>query len=129
MPVLRYDTRDLVRRLADAPLRCSLAGVPACSRILGKAGQEIDVGDRIVTPRELVEACEALPGQPWPARFLARAPDGRLELSLSADTAGPLSGAEIAARIGAEACTVVAAPVRRVRADLRETTFTHELSR
>jgi phenylacetate-coenzyme A ligase PaaK-like adenylate-forming protein len=129
MPVLRYDTRDLVRRLPDAPLDCSLAGVPACSRILGKAGQELSVRDRVVTPRELVEACEALPGQPWPARFVARAPAGRLELSLSADTAGPLSGAEIAASVGADACTVIAAPVRRLRADLRETTFTGELSR
>ena len=64
------------RRRAPAPRRaltCSLAGVPATSRILGKAGQLLRVGGRMVTPRELVEACEALPGEPWPARFSARA--------------------------------------------------------
>jgi phenylacetate-coenzyme A ligase PaaK-like adenylate-forming protein len=122
MPVLRYDTRDLVRRLPDTPLDCSLAGIPGCSRILGKAGQEVRVGERVVTPRALVEACEALPGEPWPARFAARAPGGRLELTLSADTAGALSPAELSERLGAD-CTVVAAPVRHLRADLRETTF------
>src|SRR6185436_20207438 len=37
MPVLRYDTRDLVRRLPDAGLNCRLAGVPAVSPIAGKA--------------------------------------------------------------------------------------------
>ena len=39
MPVFRYDTRDVVRRLPDEPLTCNLAGVPALSAILGKAGQ------------------------------------------------------------------------------------------
>jgi phenylacetate-CoA ligase len=124
MPVLRYETRDLVRRLPEKGLDCSLAGVPACSRILGKAGHELHIGERIITPRALVEACEALPGEPWPARFAAAAPRGRLELTLSADTAGSLTPAEAARLIGADACTVVATPVRHLRADLRETTFT-----
>jgi hypothetical protein len=29
MPVFRYDTRDVVRKLADEELSCSLAGTPA----------------------------------------------------------------------------------------------------
>ena len=93
----------------------------------------LQVGGRVVTARELVEACEALPGEPWPARFSARALPERLELSVSTDTAGPLSAQELARRIGADAgglaveCRLVdvaASPtLRRLRADLRETSF------
>ena len=38
MPLLRYETRDMVRRLAEDDLACELAGMPATSAILGKAG-------------------------------------------------------------------------------------------
>jgi len=38
MPLLRYETRDMVRRLAEDDLTCELAGMPATSAILGKAG-------------------------------------------------------------------------------------------
>jgi phenylacetate-CoA ligase len=37
MPLLRYETRDMVRRLAEDDLTCELAGMPATSAILGKA--------------------------------------------------------------------------------------------
>jgi phenylacetate-CoA ligase len=39
MPLLRYDTRDMVRRLAKDELTCELAGMPATSAIVGKAEQ------------------------------------------------------------------------------------------
>jgi phenylacetate-CoA ligase len=39
MPLLRYDTRDMVRRLAEDELTCELAGMPATSAIAGKADQ------------------------------------------------------------------------------------------
>jgi phenylacetate-coenzyme A ligase PaaK-like adenylate-forming protein len=124
MPVFRHDTRDVVRRLGEGELTCSLAGVPATSKILGKAGDLLDVGGRTVTPRELVEACEALPGQPWPARYAARTLDSRLEVVLSPDTAGPVAP-ELRLPGVAVACSVSAEPgLRRVRADLLETTFT-----
>jgi phenylacetate-CoA ligase len=136
MPVFRYDTRDVVRLLPDGSLTCSLAGVPASSRILGKADRMLQIAGRVVTPRELVEACEALPGEPWPARFSARARADRLELSLSEDTAGPLSAGEVARRIAADAsglpivCTLVggaaSGKLRHLRADLRETSFSPE---
>ena len=136
MPVFRYDTRDVVRRLPEGSLTCSLAGVPATSRILGKAGHMLRVGGRVVTARELVEACEALPGQPWPARFSARALPDRLELSVSEETAGPLSAVELARHIAAGAdgfevsCNLVAGPasatLRPLRADLHETSFSGE---
>jgi hypothetical protein len=136
MPVFRYDTRDVVRRLADADLDCSLAGTPATSQILGKADHLLHIGGRVVTPREIVEACEALPGEPWPARFRVRALPGELELTLSQDTAGGLTADEVARRIALDerglpvVCTVVDAPsataLRPLRSDLLETTFTGE---
>ena len=54
MPVFRYDTRHVVRRLPDAPLTCDVAGIPATSRILGKADHLLRIGDDVarltVTP-------------------------------------------------------------------------------
>ena len=42
MPVLRYDTRDVVRQL-PGPVDCEQAGIPATSAVLGKASQLIAV--------------------------------------------------------------------------------------
>jgi phenylacetate-coenzyme A ligase PaaK-like adenylate-forming protein len=136
MPVFRYDTRDVVRRLADEELGCSLAGTPATSQILGKADHLLRVDGRVVTPRQIVEACEALPGEPWPARFSIRVEAGRLELTLSQDTAGGLSADEVARRIARDdrglpdVCAVVEGAssrlLRPLRADLIESTFTAE---
>jgi phenylacetate-CoA ligase len=61
MPLFRYDTRDVVRVLPDAPLTCEFAGIAATSRILGKADHLLRLPDRIVTMRDLVEVYEALP--------------------------------------------------------------------
>jgi hypothetical protein len=70
MPVFRYDTRGLVRRLPDETLSCETAGQPASSKVRGKADQVVHVGEHLViTPRELIEAVQALPSRPWPARF------------------------------------------------------------
>jgi phenylacetate-coenzyme A ligase PaaK-like adenylate-forming protein len=136
MPVFRYDTRDVVRRLAEGDLTCSLVGTPATSQILGKAGHLLHIAGRTVTPREIVEACEALPGEPWPARFSVRAPGEQIELTLSQDTAGGLDAGEVARRIALDerglpvVCTLVDGPagdaLRPLRADLLESTFTAE---
>jgi phenylacetate-coenzyme A ligase PaaK-like adenylate-forming protein len=135
MPVFRYDTRDVVRRLADADLDCSLSGTPATSQILGKAGHLLRVRGGVVTPREIVEACESLPGEPWPARFRASAPSGEVELTLGQDTAGGLTAEAVARHIARDerglpvVCTVADGPstaLRPLRADLVETTFTAE---
>jgi len=137
MPVFRYDTRDVVRRLADEDLDCSLSGTPATSQILGKANGLLHVDGRVVTPRQIVEACEALPGEPWPARFAVRAPAGELELTLGHDTAGGLDAGEVARHIAladdglAVVCSVAAdgpasTALRPLRADLIESTFTAE---
>jgi phenylacetate-coenzyme A ligase PaaK-like adenylate-forming protein len=134
MPVFRYDTRDVVRQLADSDLDCSLSGTPATSQILGKADHLLRIRGSVVTPREIVEACEALPGEPWPARFCARALPGELELTLSQDTAGGLTADEVAGHIALDerglpiVCTVLdgatPAALRPLRADLIESTFT-----
>lgn len=131
MPVLRYDTRDLVRQL-PGPVDCEQAGIPATSAVLGKASQLIEVSpDRAVTPRELVEAVEDLPTRPWPARFHAELDDGRLRLDLPAGAVAGLSGAALTdhfADRGIDARVQVlddprASSLRRVRSDLRELTF------
>jgi len=131
MPVFRYDTRDVVRRLPDGPLGCELAGVPATSTILGKASQLLWPGGRLVTPRDLVEACEALPTRQWPARFAAEVRDGRIRLSLpqaAVDGYGHRATVAHFADRGLEVDLAVlpdeqAAALRPLRCDLRETTF------
>jgi phenylacetate-CoA ligase len=136
MPVFRYDTRDVARCLPDAPLHCELADVPATSAILGKADYLLRLasGD-VVTPRQLVEAIEALPTEPWPARYRASAgADGRIALTLPSAAVDGLG--EQAARRHLLAAgldtdlTIVgddqAGSLRHTRSDLRETTFTEQ---
>jgi phenylacetate-coenzyme A ligase PaaK-like adenylate-forming protein len=66
MPVLRYDTRDVARCLSEEAPGCELAGIPATSQILGKADHLLHLGGtEVITPRQLVEAIEALPDAPW----------------------------------------------------------------
>jgi phenylacetate-coenzyme A ligase PaaK-like adenylate-forming protein len=133
-PVFRFDTRDVVRCLPDGPLGCELAGIPATSQILGKADHLLHLGDGVVvTPRQLVDALEALPAQPWPARYRAAADDGQLRLVLPAVAIAGI-GEAAARRHLAEALggldvdlAIVdddqARTLRPTRSDLRETTF------
>jgi phenylacetate-CoA ligase len=131
-PVFRYDTRDVARCLPDAPLRCELAGIPATSQILGKADQLVRLdGGEIITPRQLVEAIESLPAEPWPARYRSTACGNRIRLTLPT-TAIAGFGEEDARRHFAAAGLDVdldivgddrAASLRRTRSDLHEATF------
>ncbi len=132
MPVFRYDTRDVVRALATDELDCEMAGVPASTPLLGKAGHLLRLGpDDVVTPRQLVEAVEALPTQSWPARFRADVHNGRLRLTLpeaAVDGLG-VAGARLHfAELGLDTELALvpddqAGTLRHVRADLHETTF------
>ena len=132
MPVFRYDTRDVARRLPDEPLTCEMAAIPATSRTLGKAGTLLSLrsGD-VVTPRQLVEAVEALPTAPWPARYRATADQGRVQLTLPAAAIagyGEAAARSHFAEAGLEVeLTVVsddqASSLRPTRSDLHETTF------
>jgi phenylacetate-coenzyme A ligase PaaK-like adenylate-forming protein len=132
MPVFRYDTRDVARRLPDAPLRCELADIPATSQILGKADQLLRLpAGEVVTPRQLIEAIEALPAEPWPARYRATASDGRIRLTLPATAIAGYGEAEAGRHFAAAGLDVdldivaddQAASLRRTRSDLHETTF------
>jgi phenylacetate-CoA ligase len=133
MPVFRYDTRDVARRLPDEPLSCELAGVAATSQILGKADDMLRLGTEVVTPRQLVEAIEALPTAPWPARYRATAQDGRIQLTLPAAAISGFGEAEARRHLSTALggldveLTVVgddqATSLRQTRSDLHETTF------
>ena len=131
MPVFRYDTRDVVRLLPDEPLQCEVAGLPGTSQVLGKADQLLRTQQGAVTPRELIEAIEALPTQPWPARFRAAAVDDRIALTLPAaavDGFGAAAVVEHFADRGLDVDLAVvpddeAVQLRPLRCDLRETTF------
>jgi len=134
MPVFRYDTRDVARCLPEEAPGCELAGIPATSHILGKADHLLHLGGTgVVTPRQLVEAIEALPADPWPARYRATARDGRIQLILPAGAISGLGDAKarhhVAAALGGPDVdlTIVgddqATLLRQTRSDLHETTF------
>ena len=131
MPVFRYDTRDVVYRLPDAELTCEVAGLPATSAIVGKADHLLRLGDELVTPRALAEAVEALPSQPWPARFRAEVIDGRLQLTLPVAAVSGLSEPDLLNHFTARGLDVRISTVaddqaqwlRPLRSDLHETTF------
>ncbi len=132
MPVFRYDTRDVVRRLPDAPLTCEFAGVPGTSRILGKADHLLRAGNDVVTVRDLVEAVEDLPAQPWPARFTTTTSGNRLQLHVPAAALAGASTTDLRRRLADRGLDVdvamladgrTASQIRPVRADLLETTF------
>jgi hypothetical protein len=132
MPVFRYDTRDVVRLVPDEPLTCEVAALPGTSRIVGKADQLLRLGPAdVVTPRQLVEAVEALPGRPWPARYRAAADDGRLRLTLPLSAIADLGEAAAVRHFADHGLDVdlttvgdaEAPALRPVRSDLHETTF------
>jgi phenylacetate-CoA ligase len=132
MPVFRYDTRDVARSMAGEDLSCELAGIPATSQILGKADHLLYLGQsEVITPRQLINAIEALPTEPWPARYAAAVADGRVRLTLPAAAVASLG--EAAARrhlaeAGLDVDLVIvtddqATSLRHTRSDLHETTF------
>jgi len=137
MPVFRYDTRDVVRCLPSGALTCELAGVPATGPIEGKADHMLRLGPGdIVTPRQLVEAIEALPTKPWPARFQATVHDGRIRLILPHSAIIGLDEAEATRhftdrRLDVDLALVSdaeAVALRHLRSDLHETSFSSALT-
>jgi phenylacetate-CoA ligase len=135
MPVLRYDTRDLVRRLPEDALGCELAGTPGTSRILGKVDQLLHAARQTVTPRDLAEVYEGLPSQPWPARFAAREHNGQIVMTVpsAAVTNSTTDALEACYHAAGIAVSVQLADgdasgrhLRTTRADLLETTFSRE---
>jgi len=132
MPVFRYDTRDVVRVLPTDAITCELAGLPGTSSIEGKADHLLRLGPaEVVTPRQLIEAIEALPTRPWPARFRASVQDGRIAVTLAASAIAGLDEADLAAHFGDRGLDLdissvsddEAVALRPLRSDLHETTF------
>ncbi|MGW0883880.1 phenylacetate--CoA ligase family protein [Streptomyces sp. NPDC002671] len=128
MPIFRYDTRDLVRRLPDAPLDCEMQNVPATSHILGKADHVLRTFDGPVTSRDIVEVLDALPGARWPMRYRAEVVDGRLHVTVAASSVPETTGiARYFADAGMDATVdvvpVEGAQLRRHRCDLLEHSF------
>jgi hypothetical protein len=85
----------------------------------------------VITPRQVIDAIEALPTEPWPARYRASAHGGRIQLALPAAAITGYGNAA-ARRHFAEAgldvdLTIVsddqATSLRHTRSDLHETTF------
>ncbi|MEU2451627.1 AMP-binding protein [Streptomyces sp. NPDC012765] len=131
MPVLRYNTGDVVRTLDGEP-DCELAAVPAVSHILGKAGTLHRTIEGLVTPRDILEALDGTPGLPWPLRHRAEVgADGRLHVEVASKE---VTEAEVAERLRAQdidaRVTVLpvddeeAARLFPLRCDLLEHTFT-----
>lgn len=131
MPVLRYDTRDVVRVLPEE-LDCELSAVPAVSQILGKESRLLRTAGGIVTQRDVVDALDGLPGVEWPVRHRVRvAEDGRLHLTVSARGPSPSDVVKAFADrdldVTAEIVELDEDEARLfcpLRCDLREETFT-----
>ena len=85
----------------------------------------------VVTPRQLVEAVEALPTEPWPARFRARIADGRVRLTLPESAIAGFGEAAAVSHFADRGLDVdltlvpddAARSLRQLRSDLHETTF------
>ena len=132
MPVFRYDTRDVVQCLADEALSCEMANIPAASQVLGKADALLRLGPAdVITPRQLTDAIEALPTEPWPARYRAAVDGGRIRLTLPAAAIsgyGETAAVKHFAEAGLEVVLAIvsddqAKSLRHTRSDLREPTF------
>lgn len=77
--LLRFNTEDLVCHLTPAEstpakdnttdIACSLQHLPATSNILGKRRLAVQTQEGWVYPRQVLEALEAVPTLPLPARF------------------------------------------------------------
>jgi phenylacetate-CoA ligase len=132
MPVFRYDTRDVVRRLPAGRGTCELAALPGTGPIEGKADQLLRLGPtEVVTPRQLIEAIEALPTRPWPARFRAAVHNGRIRLTLPRFSVEGLDPAQVSSHFTDRGLDLdlalvsddEATALRTLRSDLHETTF------
>jgi phenylacetate-CoA ligase len=132
MPFFRYDTRDVVRRLPEEPLACEMAQLPAVSNIEGKAHFLLTFEDQVVTTRDLVEVIEALPSQPWPARFRPHVTARGIELEISERAVAGLSETEVLERFRQAGLPVSALhlvdeahaeSLRRLRGDLIQPIF------
>jgi phenylacetate-coenzyme A ligase PaaK-like adenylate-forming protein len=66
--LLRYDTEDMVRAIAE-PLECDRRNTPATGNILGKLGHAVRHDHGWTYPRDVLEALEPVLSIPLPVRY------------------------------------------------------------
>jgi hypothetical protein len=130
--LLRYATEDLVRTLPDPP-QCALRHQPATSDLLGKQRLSIRHEGRWVTPRQVLEALEALDVVPLPARCGFWAAPGGVAVEVVVRDDGPETQRTVMASlqewgVPVAALTLVTDPAQLrqpypLRGDLREAPF------
>lgn len=130
--LLRYDTEDLVRRLPGPPT-CTLAHLPVTGPLLGKRRLAVRHDHGWTTPRDVLEALEALEEVPLPARCGFWAVPGGVAVEVVARSDAPATHRAIERALEAHGVPVRElrlvtdrAQLRRTlpwRCDLREATF------
>ncbi len=130
--VLRFDTQDVVLPVLG-PLTCAMRNLPATSNILGKRRLALRHAEGWTFPRAVMEALEALPDVPLPARFGFCAVPGGVAVEVVAASDAASVRRHIAASledagVALQALTVVTDPTALthpypLRCDLRETSF------
>jgi phenylacetate-CoA ligase len=132
--VLRLATGDLVRRLPDEPLSCELAGLPATSRVLGRAAAGPD--GPVIYTRDVLDLLEAEHAVPLPCRYaLEPAADGA-DLHLLVEREDPALRARLEAGAADRGLPLrklvlhtdldAMPPIEFMRAFLRETTVARD---
>jgi phenylacetate-CoA ligase len=81
MPVLRLDTGDLVRPLAETPT-CEMAALPATSPVLGRAAHA--TGGPPLHQRDVLDLLDAEPALPLPNRYATEPADDGHDLHVLA---------------------------------------------
>jgi len=131
--VWRLETGDLVRRLPEPPVQCSLARLPATSRLLGKRQLGTGPAGTMVTTRDVLDVLEAEPGLRLPVRYQLAAVSGGVDLHVLALHDGRRLRGRLEDRIAGAGIAIdrlilhqdthdMPAPVP-VRADLTERSF------
>lgn len=132
MPLLRYDTEDVVRQLAT-PLTCGVHTAVATTDILGKRRFSVQHDEGWTFPRDVLEALESVEAVPLPARYGFWAVPGGVAVEVVSEIITPRSRIVIEQALEARAVPVrdlrlVASPGQLqhplpLRSDLREDTF------
>jgi phenylacetate-CoA ligase len=132
--LLRLATGDLVRRLPDEPRSCELAGLPATSRLLGRAAASPD-GPPIYA-RDVLDLLEAERGVPLPCRWAVEPASDGVDLHVLVERDDPALRARLEGRAGDRGLPLRKLvlhtdpdgmpPIEFLRAFLHETTVVRE---
>jgi phenylacetate-coenzyme A ligase PaaK-like adenylate-forming protein len=96
--VLRYNTEDMVR-LVPGPLTCTKRNLPAITNLLGKRRLAVRHAGGWTFPRDVLEALEARPEVPLPARCGFWAADDGVAVEVLVRDSGPAARRRIASSL------------------------------